>query len=79
MSPAPFSREKIIQRSQKKRPKLPFIPVGQAQMFLGDQLGKKLLRQVLRLIASVAFSTHIDVNGIPVTATKHFQCGLSRL
>src|SRR6185369_5009997 len=70
MRAAPFAREKIIQRHEKKGPKFSFAWIREPQIFFGDDLGEKLLGQIRRLIRPVSFPAHVNVTRIPVSATE---------
>src|SRR5437899_1394923 len=62
MGAAPFSRQEVVQRGQKKSPELALVAVSQPQMMFADELGEKLLGQVLGVIRPVPLPAHIYVD-----------------
>src|ERR1043166_2738080 len=71
--PLPFVREKILERSQQKRPEFPpFLP-GQLHNVLLQEPREERLSQVLGILRVVAQQTHVGIERVPINATELLQ------
>src|SRR5262245_14275186 len=64
---------------EEERSELAFVAVSQSDMLLGNELGKKFLRQLLGVIRPVAFAPYVGVDRIPISLAKRLQRKTRRL
>src|SRR5207253_10060108 len=74
----PFVGHKIFQCPKQKRTKSSFFLADDTQPFALQQLRKKTLRNVLRLLWSKALSSDEAIHRSPISAAKVFQGLLCR-
>src|ERR1043165_10201767 len=56
----------MLQRSQKKRAELAFVPVGHVEVIARQQPSEKFLGQILAVVRAVTFSAQVSIKGIPI-------------
>ena len=73
MGLGPFAHQKMFQRSQQERAKLPFVPVGDTEIIPRQQAREEFLSQILGIVSAVTFSANVTIERIPVSAAQFFQ------
>src|SRR5262245_58271511 len=73
LRPFPFVRQKILQRSQQKRPKSSTFLLRSPERFLFQQLGKEGLRQILSVFRAATLSAHVSIKRVPICAAQLLQ------
>ena len=71
--PVPFIGQKAAHGRQQEGAEPALLAVGARNPVLGEQAGKELLRQVLRVRRRVAPAPHVGIEGIPVSAAQLLQ------
>ena len=69
----PYVGHVVIERGEQEGAELAFLPLDALNGSPFEQLSKKSLGQVLRVLLAVAASLQICVNGIPVSAAEFFE------
>jgi hypothetical protein len=63
-------RQEISQRGQQKRTEPAFLPIDALVDFVFDQVGKKALREILRVVHGVSAAAHETVERRPIGLAK---------
>src|SRR2546427_9684965 len=70
---APFIHQEILERTEQEGTKSATVRVGQAQIFLLEQPGEELLRQITSIVRIVALAPNAGIERIPISPAEFFQ------
>jgi len=69
----PLVGKKVIERRQEKRAELALLGTDIFEEAPLEQMSKKTLSQILRIVRATALASHVGVERIPVGAAQFFQ------